>query len=128
LASKFVRGRYVPGSNHSRFRPKFYESLGLWQGSINIQLPADTDERLMIPNHRTPGCDPIDFDANQDFLIRACKLKGVVGYQILPIDKKTSEPRGIHAAKRIEIALKEKIGIKANEELEVELEGFESGS
>lgn len=116
----------MAGVNHSRFRPKFYESLGLWQGTINIQLSTETDERVIVPNERVPGQDPIDFDANQDFLIRPCRLKGVAGYQVLPIDKTTNEPRGHHSLKQIEIALKKKIGLKPNEELEVELEGFES--
>ena len=54
-----------------------------------------------------------------------CKLKGFSGFQILPIDKTTSEPKGYHLRKRIEIALKEKIPLEPNEELEVELQGFE---
>jgi hypothetical protein len=121
-----VSGVYVAGENHSRFRPKFYESLRLWQGTINIQLPAETDERVIVPNERVPGHDPIDLNANQDFLIRPCRLKGVAGYQILPIDKTTNAARGHHSLKRIEIALKEKIDLKPNEVLKVELEGFDS--
>jgi hypothetical protein len=124
MSSKLVRGVYVPGCNHSGQRPKFYESLGVWQGSINILMAQGTEESLILPNKRVPGIDPID--VNQDFLIRACRLKGVTGYQILPIDKATSEPRGHHSDKVIEIALREKIEIKPKEELEVELEGFEN--
>ena len=71
------------------------------------------------------GQDEIDVTANQDFLIRRCKLKGINGYQILPIDKTTNEPRGYHAAKRIEITLKEKIAVRPGEELRVELLDFE---
>jgi CTP-dependent riboflavin kinase len=124
MISKLVRGIYTSGCNHSGQRPKFYESLGVWRGSINIQLPQGTNESLILPNKRVLGIDPID--VNQDFLIRPCRLKGVTGYQILPIDKATSEPRGHHSDKVIEIALREKIEIKLNEELEVELEGFEN--
>ena len=124
MGSQFVKGTYVPGANHSRLRPKFYELLGLWQGTINIQLPTETDEAILIPNERVPGRDPIDLDSNQDFLIRPCILKGFAGYQILPIDKTTSEPRGYHAYKRIEIALKGTIQLQPNEELEVQLQEF----
>jgi hypothetical protein len=115
----------VSGSNHSRFRPKLYERLGLWQGTINIQLSAETYKAILIPTKRVPGCDEFDFDEHQDFLVRPCKLKGTLGYQILPIDKKTSAPRGLHAANTIEIALTAKIDLKAGEELHVELQGFE---
>ena len=125
LGSQFVKGRYVSGAGHSRFRPKFYEQLGLWQGTINIELPAETHEAILIPDERRPGCDPIDLDANQDFLIRPCRLKGLAGYQVLPIDKTTGEPRGHHASRWIEIALREKIDLKPDEELEAELERFE---
>ena len=123
MASVFVRGAYVTGCNHSKYRPKLYEYLGSWQGTINIQIPAETDERLLLPTERISGRDLIDSD--QDFLLRSCKLKGVVGYQILPIDKLTGEPRGHHALKRIEISLKEQIDLQPNEKIEVELQGFE---
>jgi len=126
MVSKVVRGVYVHGCNHSRCRPLFYKSLGLWQGTINIKLPEDTSESLIVPNERREGLDPFDLGENQDFLIRACNLKGVDGYQILPIDKTTNDPRGHHSSKIIEIALKKKIEIKPNEELEVEMEGFDS--
>jgi hypothetical protein len=125
MGSKSVRGVYVSGANHSPLRPMFYKSLCLWQGTINIQLPAETDEYFIVPNERTEGLDPIDLEANQDFLIRVCKLRGVDGYQILPIDKTTKAPRGHHSSKIIEIALREKIKLEPNEELEVELQGFE---
>jgi hypothetical protein len=124
MSSQRVRGFYVSGHNHSGLRPRFYESLGLWRGTINIQLPRETDESLILPNQRVPGLDPIDLDANQDFLVRPYSLKGDRGYQILPIDKTTSEPRGHHSEKVIEIALTTKIEIKPYEELEVELKGF----
>lgn len=78
----------------------------------------------MLPNERVPGVDQIDLDANQDFLVRRCRLKGTSGYQILPIDKRTGEPRGHHSDRVIEIALTERIQIESNEKLEVELEGF----
>jgi len=97
----------------------------MWQGTINIQVPAETDEPLLIPNKRIPGRDSIDLDSNQDFLIRPCKLKGVVGLQILPVDKATGEPRGHHVSKIIEISLKEKIDLRPDEELEVELQEFD---
>jgi hypothetical protein len=126
MRSQVLEGIYVPGCNHSGFRPKFYESLGLWQGTINIQLPPETDESLMLPDQRVSGVDQIDLDANQDFLVRRCRLKRASGYQILPIDKKTGEPRGHHSDKVIEIALTERIQIKSNEKLEVELEGFDA--
>jgi hypothetical protein len=93
MGSQVIEGVYIPGCNHSRLRPKFYDSLGLWQGTINIQLPLETDESLMLPNERVPGVDQIDLDTNQDFLVRRCRLKGTSGYQILPIDKRTGEPR-----------------------------------
>jgi hypothetical protein len=126
LGSIIVRGTYVSGLSHSQRRPKLYQDLGLWRGTINIQLPAETDERILIPNERILGRDPFDLvEENQDFLIRHCKLKGVFGYQILPIDKTTSVPRGHHASKVIEISLKERIDVRPNEELEVELQGFE---
>ena len=125
MGSKFVTGTYVSGLQHSQFRPKFCQDLGLWQGTINIQLPAATDESILIPLDKIPGRDPIDFDSNQDFLIRPCKLKGISGYQILPIDKTTGEPRGHHSAKLIEITLRERIDLQPGEELEVELQGFE---
>jgi hypothetical protein len=125
MGSRVVRGIYVPGHNHSGLRPKFYESLGLWKGTINIQLLPETDESLILPNERVPGLDPIDLNENQDFLIRPCRLKSGSGYQILPINKTTSQPRGHHSEKVIEIALTKKVEIKPNEELEVELEGFD---
>ena len=126
MNSKFVRGLYISGYKHSRLRPRFYESLGLWQGTINIQLPRETDESLIIPIERRAGLDPIDLESNQDFLIRACRLKGVEGFQVLPVDKTTSEPRGHHSSRIIEISLKNEIEITPNEELEVELKGFEN--
>jgi hypothetical protein len=125
VSSKTLKGVYTNGSNHSGRRPLFYKSLGLYQGSINIQLPQDTDESSILPNERVTGLDPIDLNANQDFLIRSCRLKGVEGYQILPINKTTKEPHGHHSSKIIEIALKDKIPIQPKEQLEVELEGFE---
>ena len=125
MVSKLVRGVYVSGCNHSPLRPLFYASLGLWQGTINIQLPKDISESLIFPNKEKEGLDPIDLNANQDFLIRRCRLKGVEGYQILPIDKTTSAPRGHHSSKIIEISLEEKIELKPREELEVELRDFE---
>ena len=124
VSSKLFRGTYVSGLGHSGRRPRLYESLRLWQGTINIKLPGNTDMRDLIPCDRTPGIDPFDFEENQDFLVRPCKLKGVHGYQLLPINKTTGEPRGHHASKVIEISLKERIELKPNEELEVELEGF----
>lgn len=126
MASKFVRGFYVRGCNHSGLRPQFYKSLDLWQGTINIKMRQDTSESLIIPNERRAGLDPIDLEENQDFLIRACRLKGAEGYQVLPIDKTTNEPRGHHSSKIIEVSLKNKIDLKVNEELVVELEGFEN--
>jgi hypothetical protein len=125
MGSKLVRGVYVPGCNHSPLRPLFYASLGLWQGTINIQLPKEICKTLILPNKRKEGVDPIDLNANQDFLIRRCRLKAVKGYQILPIDKTTNAPRGHHSSKIIEISLEEKIELKPREELEVELKGFE---
>ncbi len=125
MSSKLISGMYTSGAHHSAYRPLFYQSLGLWQGTINIQLPRDTSESLILPNKRVEGLDQIDLDHNQDFLIRRCMLKGVEGYQVLPIDKTTEKPRGHHSSKIIEIALKDKIPIQAHEELEVELEGFE---
>jgi hypothetical protein len=126
MGSKLVRGVYVSGYGHSEKRPTFYESLGLWKGSINIKISEGTDESLILPNERVAGIDAIDLNAKQDFLIRACRLKGGSGFQILPIDKTTNEPRGHHSEKVIEIALRERIEIKPNEELEVELEGFDN--
>jgi len=126
MSSKLVRGTYQSGANHSWRRPEFYKSLGLWQGTINIKLPDDTVESLALPNKRKEGLDQFDLDHNQDFLIRACRLKGIDGYQVLPIDKTTSEPRGHHSSKIIEISLKKRIELKPDEELEVELEGFEN--
>ena len=93
MGSIIVRGTYVSGLKHSPRRPKLYQDLGLWQGTINIQLPAETDQNILIPNERIPGRDPFDSEENQDFLIRRCKLKGVLGYQILPIDKATGAPK-----------------------------------
>jgi hypothetical protein len=123
LVSRFVKGRYVDGFRHSAMRPKLYQHLGLWQGTINIQLSHDAGEDVLIPNEIVPGLDPID--VNQDFRIRACNLKGVAGYQILPIDKQTGAPRGHYEQKQIEVSLSKKIDLLANEELEVELQGFE---
>jgi len=125
LGSITVKGTYVPGFKDSPRRPNLYQDLGLWQGTINIQLPAGTDRNILIPNERIPGRDPFDSEENQDFLIRRCKLKGVLGYQILPIDKDTAAPRGHHASRVIEISLHKKIDVQPNEELEVELQGFE---
>ena len=122
MASVFVKGTYMSGCGHSKYRPRLYEALGLWQGTINIQLPGETDERSLIPAERVPGRDPIDSD--QDFLVRPCVLKGVPGFQILPIDKATGHPRGHHASKKIEISLRRKIDLRLDEELEVELQGF----
>ena len=123
MASRKVKGVYVNGWNHSGDRPKFYESLGLWRGSINIQLPPQTDGSLILPGRRVEGLDPVDM--NQYFLIRPCKLRDSSGFQILPVDKNTDEPKGHYAEKVIEISLREKIEIKPNEELEVELQDFE---
>ena len=122
MASKFVKGTYVSGCGHSVHRPNFYRRLRMWQGTINIQLMAGTDEHILIPNERVQGADPIDKD--QYFLVRRCRLKGVAGYQILPIDKRTNIPQGHHASKTIEITLEQRIELKEREELEVELEGF----
>jgi len=125
MSSKLIKGWYIQGCKHSSLRPLFYQSLGLWPGTVNIKMLGDTGESLILPNERIKGLDLIDLQANQDFLIRACRLKGVEGYQILPIDRTTSEPRGHHSEKVIEIALRKRIEIKDNEELEVELERFE---
>jgi CTP-dependent riboflavin kinase len=126
MGSRVVSGTYVSGHNHSARSPKFYESLGLWKGTINVQLPRETDESVILPKERVPGLDPFDQNENQDFLIRPCRLKGVSGYQIVPIDKTTSAPRGHHSEKVIEIALTKEIEIKPDEELEVKLEGFDN--
>jgi hypothetical protein len=123
LASRFVKGMYVNGFQHSAMRPKFYQHLGLWQGTINIQLSHDTGEDVLIPSEIIPGLDP--FDVDQNFRIRACNLKGVAGYQILPIDKQTGAPRGHYEQKQIEVSLIEKIDLRPHEVLEVELQGFE---
>jgi hypothetical protein len=96
------------------------------RGSINVQLAGGIDENWILPNRRVPGCDPIDFESNQDFLIRPCHLKGVAGYQILPIDKTTCAPQGHHASRQIEITLVKEIELEPGEELQVELEGFEN--
>ena len=66
--------------------------------------------------------------SNEDFLIRPCKLKAVVGDQILPIDKVTGDPRGHHASKKIEISLKKEIELRPDEEIEVELLGFDEAN
>jgi hypothetical protein len=92
------------------------------EGTINIQLAAHVYDLLPFPNQRVQGRDPIDFEHNQDFLIRKCKLKGTDGYQILPINKTTGEPRGHHELKRIEIALRWKIELTPGEELRLELQ------
>lgn len=97
----------------------------MWQGTINIQLPPDTDEPIITPTIRIAGVDFFDLEENQDFLVRPCMLKGVKGYQVLPIDKMTGVPRGHHSSKIIEISLESRINLQLSEELEVELEGFE---
>jgi hypothetical protein len=97
----------------------------MWQGTINIQLPTETDDRILIPVERVVGDDQVDVRSNQDFLVRRCKLKGTNGYQILPIDKTMNVPRGYHAVKRIEVTLRQRIEVQIGEELEVELLGFE---
>ena len=117
-----MKGRYVSGCGHGKLRPEFYRRLGTQQGTINIQLPLSTGDDVLIPTDPMPGFDPIDVD--QKFRIRACKLKGVAGYQILPVDKTTGAPRGHYSDKQIEISLKEKIDLERNEDLEVELQGF----
>lgn len=122
MASRFVKGTYVSGFQHSAKRPNLYEHLGLWQGTINIQLSHDVAEDILIPREIISGVDP--FDDNQRFRIRACILKGVAGYQILPIDKETGAPKGHYEQKQIEVSLKEKIDLRPLEELEVELQGF----
>ena len=121
VGSRLIRGIYLSGLNHSPRRPKFYESLGLWQGTINIQVTTPIDSERLIPNRRVPGVDQFDFEENQDFLIRECRLKGTRGFQLLPIDKTTNTPRGHHDEGVIEISLKERIPLVANEDLEVEL-------
>lgn len=78
----------------------------------------------MLPNDGIPGRDPIAIRAGQDFLIRPSKLKGVVGYQILPIDKAAGDPTGHHSLKRIEISLIIEIELRPDEEIDVELQGF----
>jgi CTP-dependent riboflavin kinase len=98
----------------------------LWQGTINIKIPDNTEECIIIPSVKKEGCDQFDVEENQYFLIRSCKLKGVMGHQILPMCKATGKPRGRHAEKVIEIALKKEIEIKDGDELEVELEGFDN--
>jgi hypothetical protein len=123
VSSKFVKGMYVNGWAQSANRPEFYRRLGLRQGTINIQLPHETAEDIFIPTKIISGVDA--FDAEQNFRIRPCKVKGVAGYQILPIDKSTRAPKGHYGQKQIEISLKEEIELEPNEELEVELEGFE---
>jgi hypothetical protein len=123
VASRFVTGTYVNGFGHSAMRPKLYQHLGLWQGTINIQLSHGTADDVLIPREIIPGIDPID--VNQKFRIRACILKGVAGYQILPIDRETEAPRGHYEQKQIEVSLREKIDLRPREELEVELQGFE---
>jgi hypothetical protein len=123
VTSRFVKGTYVSGFQHSTMRPKLYEHLRLWQGTINIQLPHDVAEDILIPSEIIPSFDAVD--SNQNFRIRACSLKGVDGYQILPIDKETGAPKGHYAAKQIEVSLKDRIDLRPHEELEVELQGFE---
>lgn len=123
--SKFVKGMYVAGSNHSPRRPKFYENLALRQGTINVQLSPEAYGSILLPTKRVPGVDKFDFEENQDFLIRPCVLKGVRGYQLLPIDKTTGRPRGLHGGNIIEVSLVMDIDVKCGEELEVELQGYE---
>jgi CTP-dependent riboflavin kinase len=128
MASKLVRGTYIrDGNKHSKLRPKLYQRLGMYQGTINIQLPAEIYALLPLPNQRVPGLDPIDSPTqhNQDFLVRRCKMNGAEGYQVLPVHKTSGEPRGLHAWKLIEITLKEEIKLRDGEELEFELQDFD---
>jgi CTP-dependent riboflavin kinase len=122
MSSRFIRGLYTSGANHSGYRPLFYKYLGLWQGTINIRVSSETDENILLPTKRIPGLDPID--ENQDFLVRACVLKGVAGYQVLPINKHTGRPKGHHWLGVIEIGLVQHIDVKFGDELEVELGEF----
>jgi hypothetical protein len=124
-APVMVKDGYASGCKHSRFRPKLYESLGLHQGTVNVELNFVQYDHLMLPTRRIPGCDQVDLHANQDFLIRPCRLKGVGGYQILPIKKTTGTPNGHHSSKTIEVSLKEEITLTPNKELAVELGDFE---
>lgn len=128
MASKLVRGTYIrDGNKHGKLRPKLYQRLGMRQGTINVQLPAEIYDRLPLPNQRVPGLDPIDSPSqhNQDFLVRRCKMNGEEGYQVLPIHKMSGEPRGLHAWKLIEITLIKEITLQEREELEVELQDFD---
>ena len=123
MSSRIVRGKYVPGCGHSRHRPLFYAKLRLRCGTLNMIVEAGTEQSILIPITRVPGCDPIDFD--QDFLIRPCFLKQVGGYQILPVTKSTNKLAGHHAEGIIEIALFKTIDVKPGDELEVELQDYE---
>ncbi len=123
--SKLVKGIYVSGSNHSVKRPKFYEHLGLRQGTINILLSMESYQSILLPTKRVAGIDAFDLEENQDFLIRPCVLKGVSGFQILPINRTTDAPQGLHAVNILEISLIRHVEIKHDDVLEVELQDYE---
>lgn len=123
MSSKFVRGKYISGCGHSVHRPKFYEEMKLHRGTINILVEPGTQQSILVPTMKVPGYDPIDM--HQEFLIRPCVLKRASGYQILPIDKSTGMVAGHHAGGIIEIALCKRIDLRPEEELEVELQGYE---
>jgi hypothetical protein len=72
-----------------------------------------------------PGIDAFDSEENQDFLIRPCVLKGVSGFQVLPIDRATGTPRGLHGGNILEISLIREVEVIHGDALEVELHGYE---
>jgi hypothetical protein len=121
MPSILIRGVYTTGARHSALRPKFYKSLGTRQGTINVRVLTPVDPSVLLPNHRITGTDQIDIIHHQDFLVRECCLRGVKGYQVLPIDKTTGEPRGYHRLGVIEITLLKEISLADKELLEVEL-------
>lgn len=125
MGSRIVTGEYVSGLNHSIHRPKLVEFLKTFPRTINIQLPKEVDYDILIPNLLVNGQDECDLSAGQDFFVRYCRLNGVEGFQILPVEKATNIPRGHHAFKKIEISLKRKINIRHGDHLEVELLDFE---
>jgi hypothetical protein len=66
--NEFYKGRYVGGCGDAKERPKFYEHLGMHQGTINIQMSHDVAEEVLICRGEiVPGLDPIDH--NQNFRI-----------------------------------------------------------
>ena len=126
-----IKGTYIR-NQYGQFkydRPKFYAEVErqtgvrLEQGTLNIQCVPEDFVEIPEPSIRIEGLDQIDIDANQFLRIGPCSIRGIQGFQILPVEK-PNRKRGHHDDGIIEVSLEKTLDdLRGGEELEVTFPG-----